>query len=233
MESTLLNANGEPRRRHLGCSMSSPIPKKTLPICVVLSAFWLFVSTSSIWNRAVNIAHWTLTLPSSRTHLSLLRSAALPFCRVALDDAMNTNPPPVGPASGAVSRRPTWARRNATVAGHPQHHPTTSSGVSAEYIDNTAHVAGSATCLCSSCHLKMGLFPRTQHGRILLPDPSKPDSTTRFLTSLGPPRSRAASAAAAIATVPSVLSRESFRASGPFSRLHEMVVEGRVSRCYE
>jgi hypothetical protein len=146
---------------------------------------------------------------------------------------MNTNPPPVGPASGAVSRRPTRARRSATVVGHPPHHPTTSSGVGTEYIDNTPHVSGSATCLCSSCHLKTRLFPRTQNGRIVLPDPSKPDSTTRFMTSMGPPRSRARSATTAIATVPSVLSRESFRGPGPLSWSHEMVVEGRVSRCYE
>ena len=147
---------------------------------------------------------------------------------------MNTNPPPVGPASGAVSRRPTRVHRSATVAGRPQHHPT-SYGVGTEYIDNTLHVAGSAACLCSSCHLKTRFFPRTQNGRIVLPDPSKPDSTTRFLTSTGPLRSRAPSAAAAIATitVPSVLSRESFRSPGPLPWSHEMVVEGRVSRCYE
>ncbi|KIM36667.1 hypothetical protein M413DRAFT_449015 [Hebeloma cylindrosporum] len=128
---------------------------------------------------------------------------------------MNTNPPPVGPASDAVSRRPTRARRSATVAGHPQHHPPTSPGV-APYIENTSHITGPG-CLCSSCHLKPRLFPRDHHGRILLPkisDPSKPDSTTRFLTSMGPPRSRAPSAAAAIATAPSVLSRAMYEERG-------------------
>ena len=138
---------------------------------------------------------------------------------------MNTNPPPVGPASGAVSRRPTRARRSATVAGHPQHHSTTTSTsviTRGDFIDNTPHIAGSAACLCSQCHLKMKFFPRTPSGQILLPDP---DSTTRFSTPVVSPRSHMPSGATAIAAVPSAFSRESFRGPQSLSRSCEMVLK--------
>lgn len=117
------------------------------------------------------------------------------------------NPLPVGPASNATSHHSPRAG-STTVRGHIQLNPRSSPGVSSEYVDNIPHnVPGSTACLCSSCHLRMRLFPRTQHGRILLPDPSKHDSMTDFMTGMGPLRSHVPSATAAIA-VPSIINEE-------------------------
>jgi hypothetical protein len=122
------------------------------------------------------------------------------------DNAISMNPLAVGPASNATSRQSPRAG-STTVGGHPQLNPRSSPGVSSGYIDNIPHAPGSTACLCSSCHLKTRLFPRTQHGRILLPDPSKHDSMTHFMTAMGPPRSHVPNATAAIA-MPSIVSEE-------------------------
>lgn len=88
-----------------------------------------------------------------------------------MDESANSRVPP-----RASSRRPRRSTTVSSVSSSARTHPRQYSlqlqqEEPQSQLNDHPHLAGSPDCLCAICHLKDGVFPRRQDGRIVLPVP--------------------------------------------------------------
>ena len=163
-----------------------------LVIFFFLSFFFFFFSSSSIfpirskrWCAVVSLFSW-----DSRALLFDARQKREREHR--FPDAMYGNLYVSGPVgSDATANNPlptTTSSSTATTRTHnqPQQPHLPISTVATAALQNNRddpHLAGNEACLCSLCHIKDSFFPRSQDGRIVLPQPTM--SMTRHPTPIG------------------------------------------------